>query len=188
MAQVLVVIADGAEEIETMAVADVLVRGGHEVCIAGDSLEITGSRGLPMRASLLIDDAVDQDYDLVYLPGGLPQAEFCRDDARVQALIAKQIQRQDALLAIICACPISLLPQGLAKGRQVTSHPGKQAEMEEQATWTGARIQRDGNLITSQGPGTSIELGLYLVQALGGTVSSEEIANGMLAYLPTSAE
>ncbi len=76
MARVLVVVADGAEEIETMAVADVLVRGGHEVTMAGlDSLELTGSRGLPMRASVLLESVSDQDFDLVYLPGGLPQAE-----------------------------------------------------------------------------------------------------------------
>ena len=188
MAAVLVVMADGAEEIETMAVADVLVRGGHTVTMAGDRLELTGSRGLPMRASVLIDDVMEKDYDLVYLPGGIEQAEFCRDDERVQGLIAKQIQRAEALLAIICACPISLLPQGLANGRQVTSHPAKRAELETQAEWTGQRIQRDGNLITSQGPGTSIELGLYLVEALGGTASTTEIADAMLAYLPSPAQ
>ena len=189
MARVLVVFADGAEEIETMAVADVLVRGGHDVCMAGlDSLELTGSRGLPMRASVLLESVSDQEFELVYLPGGLPQAEACRDDQRIQDLIKRSLEHPSRLVAIICASPISLLPQGLAKNRRLTSHPSMQEALAEQAEWTGKRIERDGNLITSQGPGTSIELGLYLSNCLGGDVSASEISEAMLAYLPTAAE
>ena len=188
MADVLVVMADGVEEIECMAVADVLVRAGHQVCMAADdSLQVTGSRGLPLAASVTLNTVLDRDFDLVYLPGGLPQAEFCRDDKRVQALIAKQIARLDAYLAIICACPISLLPQGLAKGRRITSHPSMREALSGEATWTGARIERDGNLLTSQGPGTAIEFGLYLATVLGDEQQAAEIADAMLAYLPTAA-
>ncbi len=188
MADVLVVIADGAEEIETTAVADILVRAGHSVCMAcDDALQITGSRGLLLGGHEQLNAVLDRDFDLVYIPGGIQQAEFCRDDERVQALIAKQLGRTDAFLAIICASPISLLPQGLAQGRKITSHPSKQEELAEQAEWTGNRIEQDGNLITSQGPGTAIELGLYLVQLLGTEEQAASIADAMLAALPKVA-
>lgn len=188
MAEILVIVADGAEEIETMAVADVLVRAGHNVTMAaGEKLQVTGSRGLPMAASVTLRSLAERAFDLVYIPGGIRQAEFCRDNSLVQERIAAQLSRSDAWLAIICAAPIALLPQGLARGRRLTSHPAKQKEMAAQATWTGQRIERDGNLITSQGPGTAIELGLYLVRLLGSQEQADEIADAMLAAPPDLA-
>ena len=183
MATALVVVAPGAEEIETIAVADVLVRGGHCVTMASSSALTTvlGSRGLPLTAHTRYDDVAQQTFDVVYLPGGKGSADTCRDDLRLQDLAEAQL-KSGRLLAVICAAPIALVPRRLCAGRRLTSFPGVRAEVEPHcAAWLDQRIVIDGNLITSQGAGTALELGLMLVELLGSHADAERVANAMLA-------
>jgi 4-methyl-5(b-hydroxyethyl)-thiazole monophosphate biosynthesis len=185
MARILIVVASGAEELETLAVADILVRAGQDVVVAGAAdTWFRGSRNLPMGADIALDEVLDDTFDCVYLPGGMRQAEFCRDDPRVQRLIKAQLA-SGRLLAIICASPIALLPQGLAKGRQLTCFPGLRATVEPAAAaWRDEAVVVDGNLITSQGPGTAIALGLRLAERLAGEEVARTVAGQMLVPWP----
>ena len=56
-------------------------------------------------------------------------AETCRDDPLVQALIARQLA-SDGLLALICACPISLIPNNHAMGRKLTCYPSLRDQLQ----------------------------------------------------------
>ena len=175
--------APGAEEIETIAVADVLVRGGHAVTMASTTAVTTvlGSRGLPLTAHTSYDDVAHLIFDVVYLPGGKGSAEICRDDQRLQDLAERQLT-SGRLLAVICAAPIALVPRRLCAGRRVTSFPGVRPEVEPHcAAWIDERVVIDGNLITSQGAGTAIELGLTLVELLGSPAVAGQVASLMLA-------
>lgn len=183
MALALVIVAPGAEEIETIAVADVLVRAGHAVTMASSTALTTvlGSRGLPLTAHTRYDDVAHRIFDVVYLPGGNGSAEICRDDPRLQDLAERQLT-SGRLLAVICAAPIALVPRRLCAGRRVTSFPGVRSEVEPHcAAWIDERVVIDRNLITSQGAGTAIELGLMLVELLGSPAAAVQVANIMLA-------
>ena len=183
MATALVLVAPGAEEIETIAVADILVRGGHRVTMAstGDLTTVLGSRGLPLSAHTRYADLATQTFDVVYLPGGKGSAEICRDDPRIQDLASAQLAA-GRLLAVICAAPIALVPRGLCSGRRLTCFPGVRSAVEPHcAAWIDERVVVDGNLITSQGAGTALELGLMLVELLGSRAAADEVAQAMLA-------
>ncbi|MFW5830245.1 MAG: DJ-1 family glyoxalase III [Planctomycetota bacterium] len=185
MARVLIIVAAGAEETETMTVADILARAGQEVVIAGaKETRFPGSRQLPMAADTTLD-AVDPDsFDLIFLPGGMPQAENCRDDARIQAIIARRLQ-DERPLAIMCASPMALLPNHLARGRRLTCFPALRDQLEAGgALWQDQAVVHDGCLITSQGPGTAMDLGLYLAEQLAGAAQAREIADQMLVPYP----
>jgi DJ-1 family protein len=182
MARALVVLNPGSEEIETMSVADILVRAGQEVCVAGsDGLSPLGSRNLPMRAERLLADVVHEAWDVVYIPGGLGSADFASANPAVQDLVESQLN-SDRLLAIICAAPICLIPRGLCAGRTLTCYPGKRPELEAAgATWVDEPVVFDGNLITSQGPGTAMTLGFELAARLSGDVENvKTVADAML--------
>lgn len=187
MADVLVVLAPGAEEIETVTVADVLVRAGQRVTIAsaGPGLVVTGSRGIPLAGHCLLDAAtLGRAWDLVYLPGGLGSAKVCREDARIQDLLQGQLAggRQ---AAIICASVTALLPRALGRGRRVTSYPGVRGEVEPAvAAWLDLAVVEDGALVTSQGPGTALALGLTLARRLAGEDAARQVAAAMLAPFP----
>lgn len=181
MARILVVLSDGAEEIETMAVADILVRAGQEVVIAGtDSLNVTGSRQLPMRASILLDEALNDPWDAVYVPGGVGSADRATSDERIQNLMQQQLE-SGKLLGIMCAGPQALVPRKLCAGKKLTCYPSLRDHVEPHAeAWLDQPVVEDGNLITSQGPATAIAMGLAMAKRLAGNTTANEVAAGML--------
>lgn len=184
-----IVLAPGAEEIETIAVADLLVRGGIEVQLASavDLPVVRGSRGIPLCAHTSLAAVAGRDFDLVYLPGGKGSSEFCRDDAAVQDLAERQF-RSGRWLAAICACPIALVPRRLCAGRRVTSFPAARAAVEPHAAaWLDQPVVVDGNLVTSQSAGTALHLGLALVRLLAGEPAARAVAQAIVIPLTPPA-
>ena len=91
MKKVLVVLAPGYEEIETTTVVDILRRGGARLTIAGAQAGLLeGSRGLRLAADVSLDEVLNEDFDLIVLPGGQPGTDNLNADPRVQTLIQKQ--------------------------------------------------------------------------------------------------
>ena len=72
------------------------------------------------------------------------------------------------------------------QGRQVTSHPCVQKQLEQSGcyTYTEARVCCDGTVITSRGPGSCFEFALAIVIALVGEEVAKEISGPMM--LPPS--
>lgn len=183
MADILVVLAPGAEEIEAVTVPDVLVRAGQQVIVASTAEVpvVEGSRGIPLAAHTLLDVVRHRTFDVVYLPGGGASAATHRDDARIQDLAEAQLAA-GRTLAVICAAPIALVPRALCRGRRLTSYPGVRAAVEPHcAAWLDQRVVVDGNLITSQGPGTALVLGLELARMTAGAEIASKVAADMLA-------
>lgn len=182
MAEVLIVLAPGAEEIETVTIADVLVRAKQNVTIASatDALTVNGSRGIPLAAHTTLEKARGKSFDLVYIPGGMGSATYCRDNPIVQELMAKQLASKN-LFSTMCASPIALVPRQLAQGRTLTSYPGVRSQVEPHAArWIDQPVVIDGNLITSQGPGTAMALALTLAKQLAGPEIAASVAKDML--------
>ncbi|MCP5102927.1 MAG: DJ-1 family protein [bacterium] len=182
--KVLVPLADGTEEIEAVAVIDVLRRAGAEVTVASvmeNQLQITASRGVKLTADKLITDCRDVVYDLIVLPGGMPGAEHLRDSAELKQLLEDQ-NGEGRLYAAICASPaVAFLPHGLLSGRRATCHPGRVQAFENTDTeHVEARVVADGNCITSQGPATAIEFSIKLVELLYGKQKAADVAGPMV--------
>ena len=73
MKKVLVALAPGFEEIETVTVVDILRRAGaHVVMAATCKGSIEGSRGVSVVADCLLESVKENEFDLVFLPGGQP--------------------------------------------------------------------------------------------------------------------
>jgi len=183
MGDILVVLAPGAEEIETITVADILARAKQRVTVASTAAVpvVAGSRGIPLAAHGLLDAVLDRDYACVYLPGGMGSATTCRDDPRIQDLAERQLAA-GRLLAVICACPIALVPRRLCAGRTLTSFPGVRAQVEPHArAWRDQPVVIDGNLVTSQGAGTALALALALARLLAGDDVARQIAQDIVA-------
>lgn len=186
MARILVVLPPGAEEIEAVTVGDVLVRAGVEVVIASttNALVVVGSRGIPLGAHTLLDQVLNERFDLVYLPGGKGSAATCRDDPRIQDLAAGQL-RSGRLLGVICAAPIALVPRKLCSGRRITSFPGVRSVVEPHAlAWIDQPVVVDGTLITSQGPGTAMAFALHCASLLASSDIASQVAQDMLYTVP----
>jgi 4-methyl-5(b-hydroxyethyl)-thiazole monophosphate biosynthesis len=178
---VLVPVADGTEELEAVAIIDVLRRAGAYVTVASVSgnRRITASRGVVIEADDLIERCVGKDYDLVVLPGGIPGAEHLRDSAALTGLLKRQRER-GGLYGAICASPAVVLEHhGLLDGRRATCHPGFAERLTNQDP-IDSRVVVDGNCLTSRGPGTAVEFALALVERLYGRGKREEVADPMV--------
>ncbi len=177
---VLVPVADGTEELEAVAIIDVLRRAGATVTVAsvtGDR-QITASRGVVIVADILIEACAETDYDLVVLPGGIPGAEHLRDCADLIRILKRQ-RKKNRLYGAICASPaVVLAHHGLLAGRQATGHPSFVDRLVAKDR-VDARVVVDGNCLTSRGPGTAVEFALALVERLYGMDKREEVAGPM---------
>lgn len=178
---VLVPVADGTEEIEAVCIIDTFRRAGAELTVASvDDKQIKASRGLNIVADRLISECVDQRFDLIVLPGGMPGAEHLRDcDELIEML--KYQQDQGRFYAAICAAPAVVFEyHGLLKGKRATCYPAfvDQLENKEDAE---SRVVVDGRCITSRGPGTALEFALKLVELLYGLEKAAEISRAMVA-------
>jgi len=178
--RVLVPIADGSEEIEATCIIDTLRRAGADVTVASVAgRQVTASRGVKIVADAVITDCMDQTYDCIALPGGMPGAEHLRDSAPLITLLKKQKQA-GRLYAAICASPaVALMPHGLLDGVRATCYPSLQGQLDA-ANASDDRVVVDGNCVTSQGPGTAIEFALKLVELLFGPRKAKEVGDPML--------
>ncbi len=177
---VLVPIADGSEDIETVSIVDVLRRAGATVTVASvGALQVTAAHGLKLVADQVISECVNRSYDLIALPGGMPGAEHLRNSKELTEMLKHQ-QQDGKLYAAICASPTVVLNHhGLLAGRKATAYPGF-AEQLENTESIDSRVVTDDNCITSRAPGTAMEFALKLVEALYGEQKAKEIAQSML--------
>ena len=178
---VLVPIADGSEEIEAVCTIDTLRRSGAQVTVASvmDHLEITASRGVKLVADKLIGDCLQETYDVIALPGGMPGAEHLRDSKELISLL-KQQRQEGRIYAAICASPVVVLQyHGLLVDKKATCHPSFADKLENQDA-VEQRVVVDGNCVTSRGPGTAIEFALKLIELLFDADKAQKVAGPML--------
>lgn len=167
MPKVLVPLAQGCEEIEAVTVIDILRRAGMEVVSAGlDDQPVRASRGVILLPDTTLEAALQQDFDMVVLPGGQPGSNNLKADPRIIALLQKMAQ-QGKYVAAICAAPSVLAAAGLLAGKQATSFPGA-LDLFKNVKQQDAALVEDGMLITSRGPGTAMDFALTLVERLAG--------------------
>jgi len=184
MARVLVPFTTGVEEIEMIAVVDVLRRADVAVCMASlDGETVTGRSDIRIEADAALDDVKDQDWDMVVLPGGLPNAHLLRDDANVKSVV-QRLRAERKSIAAICAAPTALAAYGITAGKRVTSYPTCQPEMEAlqpSSVYVDEAVVEDDFLITSRGPGTAIAFALHLVARLCGEEKAAETGVSIVA-------
>jgi 4-methyl-5(b-hydroxyethyl)-thiazole monophosphate biosynthesis len=177
MPTVLVPLADGFEEIEAFAPVDLLRRAGVEVTIASlnDNRHATGRSGITAHADIALSAVANQDFDLVFLPGGAG-VKHLRADPRVGEIVRAQ-HAAGRWLAAICAAPTVLHDAGLLAERRYTAHFSVANELP--AILAAERIVTDGKITTSRGAGTAVEFGLHMVMLLTSEQRAQEIGKAI---------
>ncbi len=183
MPKVAILLAPGYEELEAVTVIDVLRRAGVEVLIAGLQKEpVPSAREVKIVPDVTIDELNPEELDMVILPGGLPGVANLKKDPRVKELISK-MQEKDKMCAAICAAPGALAAFGVLKGKRATIYPSLKEELAG-AELADEPVVVDGNIVTSQGPGTALPFAFKLVELLVGLEKAQEVAQAMLLKWP----
>ncbi|WP_368248035.1 DJ-1 family glyoxalase III [Clostridium perfringens] len=181
MKKVLVFLAEGFETIEALSVVDVCNRAKVtcHACSLTENRTVNSAHGTMVLCDKLISDNDLETYDAIVLPGGMPGSTNLRDNEKVQSLI-KKYNKENKIVAAICAAPISLAKAGVIEGKKVTSYPGFKEELGNVSYVEEDTVVVDGNIITSRGPATALVFGLEILKKLGYEKEAEEIREGML--------
>lgn len=185
MPSAVLLLSEGAEEMETVISADVMRRGGIDVTIAGveGTETVVCSRNVVIKPDLPFSEAVKKDYDAVVCPGGLKGAEHLAASEAVGKLLKKQ-EGRNGIIACICAGPLALKSHGIGKEKKITSHPSVDKQLKEAGySYSEDRVVVYGKLITSRGPGTTFEFALAIVEQLAGKEKSDSLVPPMLVKL-----
>jgi len=176
MPRVLVLLAEGFEEIEAVTVVDLLRRAGVEVHTASlDGPGVTGSHGVTVLADKALDAVAADDYEMIVLPGGMPGAMHLKNDPRVISLL-RRYAAEGRFTAAICAAPSVLAHAGLLEERAATSFPGfLSAESAPGIRLRDDAVVVDGKVVTSRGAGTAMEFGLALIGLLAGAEARRQV-------------
>ncbi|MDO4242429.1 MAG: DJ-1/PfpI family protein [Actinomyces sp.] len=167
-ATVAVLIAPGLEEVEALAVVDVLYRAGIDVDMlaVGEDLEITSSHRITVRCDALLSEADLASYTMLVLPGGLPGTPNLRSNPVVVEEVSRRMGA-DLPLAAICAAPSILAELGLLTDRRATANPGFLHVLDAHGAVTSQEpVVVDANLVTSRGMATAVDFGLEIVRML----------------------
>lgn len=182
MKTVLVPLAKGFEEIEAVAIIDVLRRAQIEVIVASldEHALVQGANGIVIEADTRLENVVTDILDMIILPGGVDGTYVLAEDKVVQNIL-KEMDGLGKNIAAICAAPFALHKAGVLK-KNYTCYPS----FEEQIRLDGyqgakAMVVEDGNVITSRGPVTAICFALEIVKKLEGEETYEALKNGLLA-------
>lgn len=171
--KILVVIADGTEDIEATVVIDLLRRANFEVTVAGTKEIVSFARGLKVQPDILLEQVQPNEiFDLIYIPGGAGAVEELQQNSHLQKILKEQ-KKKNRWISAICAAPLLLHKFEILEGnKKITSHPSVKEHL-VQYDYVDELVVTSGNIITSRGAGTSIPFALKTIELL----ANKELAN-----------
>ena len=182
MSSVLVPLAKGFEEIEAVAIIDVLRRADIHVVVAAldDEALVEGANGITIETDTYMHDLVSDAFEMIVLPGGWDGTRALAEDANVQRVL-KEMDARGKNIAAICAAPYALHKAGVLKSK-FTCYPSVENEIAQEGYMGDASmVVESGNVLTSRGPGTAICFALAIVKKLKGEEVYESLKAGLLA-------
>ncbi|MBO4490500.1 MAG: DJ-1/PfpI family protein [Lentisphaeria bacterium] len=164
----LVILADGFEEIEALGTADVLRRLKIRVLLTGlHSLSVTGSHHIKVTADATFDFVPFASSSAIILPGGLPGTTNLLESEELAERI-RYFYSSGKVVAAICAAGTVLKHAGIAENKRLAGYPGSEDLANAPGfQFTGAMVERDGNIITGKAPGATFLFAAEIGRALG---------------------
>ena len=179
--RVLVPVANGSEDIESVTLIDIFRRAALNVDVASvgpdSNNTVKLARGCLLTADTNIESIPpDAVYDLIACPGGMPGAERLRDCARLTALLKAQASSGRHVAAVCAAPAVVLASHGILDGATKATCHGNFVSKLPNSSHADSRVVVDANIITSRGPGSTMEFALQCVAALLGREKALEVA------------
>lgn len=167
----LMILAPGFEEIEAITTVDILRRGGVHLTLASleSDLLVQGKQQVQIRAEVSLQNALQDEYDALILPGGPGTFELLKSELVLD--VVQDYASNGKWLCAICAAPLILKEAGLLEDKHYTAHFSVAESLPH--IQLNKPVIEDGNMITANGPAAAVDFALTILRAL----TSDKVAN-----------
>ncbi|MBN2300736.1 MAG: DJ-1/PfpI family protein [Acholeplasmataceae bacterium] len=177
----LLILSHHVEDGEALATRALLIRAGLEVTTITyeNTLDIVTAFGLKVKADAFAKNIDPIAYDFLIIPGGAYVAKIVDKDVQIKEM-AKLFDKQDKLVAAICAGPRFLGQAGLLNGVSFTAYAGSEKDMPKGIYLPSYKAIRDHNIITARGAGAIYEFVNEIIKYLLGEEKAQAVLNSIL--------
>lgn len=159
---------NGFRDEEYLKPKDILTTAGVQITTVSTQIGLaTGKLGAKIQTDCLISDVNVHDYDALALVGG-PGALEELDNESVYSIF-KQAAETGKVIGAICISPMVLAHAGLLKNKKATVWTDGSNINDFQtcgAIYTKREVEKDGNIITANGPQAAKAYGQVLAKEL----------------------
>jgi protease I len=150
--KVLMLAADGFEDLELFVPLYRLREAGHTVVVAGPKAgTLTGKHGYTISVDCTFDQVRAGDFGALVIPGGRAPETVRLNGAAIAAV--KQMDGAGKPIAAICHAAQVLISARLVSGRKLTCYQGVRDDViTAGGQYQDAELVVDGHLITSRFP------------------------------------
>jgi protease I len=155
--RIAILVADGVEQVELEKPRQALENAGAETRVVSPSDTSVHAWqhdhwGEEIAVDLPLEKARAADFDGLLIPGGVMSPDRLRtNDAAVD--FVRSFFEQTKPVASICHGPWMLVEANVVRGREVTSWPSLQTDLENAgAKWVDREVVVDQGLVTSRNP------------------------------------
>ena len=180
--KIMVFLADGFEEVEALTVVDYLRRVDIEVDMVSINKDknVKGAHEIEVVTDKLLHKLNIQEYKGLVIPGGLPGATNLQKSKELIKVI-QDFNKEEKLVAAICAGPIVLQEAGIMDGKKFTCYPGFEEQIKD-GVYTEGSVVKYGNIITARGPAFAVDFSLEIVEYLLEKEKKDELGKDILLY------
>jgi len=162
---VMIIAARQFQETEFREPKEIFNNESANVTIASSTLSMATGGNLSVKPDILINNVKVKDFDAIVFIGGFGVTEYFENPQAHR--IAKQALEANKILAAICMAPRILANAGVLKGKKVTCFSSVREDIKAKgAMVSGEMVERDGKIITGNGPSASTKFGETIASAL----------------------
>ncbi|SFC06909.1 DJ-1/PfpI family protein [Pseudoalteromonas denitrificans] len=191
MKKILMLLAQGVEPLEMAAFTDVFgwtsLLSDFPIAVIDVGLrkKIVTTFGLKLEPNYLLKDINLNEFDALALPGGFEPSGFYKDAFSEDFLnVIKFFDKQNKPIASVCVSSLALGKAHILNGKKATTYHQIGGKRKSQLVNFGTNfidkpIIIDGNIITSSGPGTALEVAFKLLEMLTNKQNMQDIKQKM---------
>lgn len=150
--KIAIITADGTEDQEFFYPYYRFLEEGYTVdVLTPDGKEFKGKNGAGLKTTMKIEDAMPNDYTLLYIPGGKAPSKLIKEEEAVS--FVRDFAATGRTISAICHGPQLLAAADVIQGKKIAAFPECEKDVAEAgAMFVNGECIHDGQFITGRWP------------------------------------